>query len=87
MSTLENSTFKPITEKWNTTTVDYFLYYKSPKCSDLTKYLHLPIKVEDVFTQHWLSKACLNVSHLQPEIDLILILPYWSLNRFGPFAI
>ena len=33
MSTLENSTFKPIIEKWNTMTVDYFLYYKSSKCS------------------------------------------------------
>ena len=33
MSTLENSTFKPVIEKWNTMTVDYFLYYKSLKCS------------------------------------------------------
>ena len=29
MSTLENSTFKPIIEKWNNMTVDCFLYYKS----------------------------------------------------------
>ena len=50
MSTFENSTFKPIIEKWNTITVDYFLYYKSSKCSRFnSKYLHLPIKMEDVF--------------------------------------
>ena len=50
MSTFENSTFKPIIEKWNTITVDYFLYYKSSKCSRFdSKYLHLTIKVEYVF--------------------------------------
>ena len=30
MTTFENSTFKPIIEKWNT--VDYFVYYKRSKC-------------------------------------------------------
>ena len=50
MSAFENSTFKPIIEKWNAITVDYFLYYKSSKCSRFnSKYLHLPIKLEDVF--------------------------------------
>ena len=50
MSTFENSTFKPIIEKWNTITVDYFLYYESSKRSRFnSKYLHLPIKVEEVF--------------------------------------
>ena len=67
MTTFENSTFKPIIEKWNTMNVDYFVYYKSSKCSRFnSKCLHLPIKVEDVFTQYRLNKACLNVSHLQP---------------------
>ena len=50
MSTFENSSFKAITEKWNTITADYFLYYKSSKCFRfISKYLHLPMKVEDVF--------------------------------------
>ena len=50
MSAFENSTFKPIIEKWNAITVDYFLYYKSSKCSRFnSKYSHLPIKLEDVF--------------------------------------
>ena len=50
MSTFKNSTFKPIIEKWNTITIDYFLNYKSSKCSRFnSKYLYLPIKVEDVF--------------------------------------
>ena len=50
LSTFKNSTFKPIIEKWNTITVDYFLYYKSSKCSRFnSKYLHLPIKMEDAF--------------------------------------
>ena len=64
MTTFENSTFKPIVEKWNTMTVDYFVHYISSKCSRFkSKYLHLLIKVEEVFTQYWLNKACLNVSH------------------------
>ena len=33
ISTFGNSTFRPIIEKWNAMTVDYFLYYKSSKCS------------------------------------------------------
>ena len=50
MSTFENFNFKPIVEKWNTMTVDDFLNYKSSKCSSFnSKYLHLPMKVEDVF--------------------------------------
>ena len=43
--------------------VDYLVYYKNSKCSRFnSKYLDLPIEVEDVFTQYWLNQACLNVS-------------------------
>ena len=71
MTTFENSTFKPNIEKWNTMTVHCFAYHKSSECSRFnSKYLHLPITLEDVYTQYWLNKACLNVSHPQPEINL-----------------
>ena len=74
MTTFEKSNFKPIIEKWNTMTIDCFAYYKSSKCSRFdSNYLHLPIKVEDVFTQYWLRKACLNVSHTQPETNLEIL--------------
>ena len=60
----KNSTFKPITEKWNTVTVYCFAYYKSSKCSRFnSKCLHLSIKVEDVSSQYLLNEACLNVPH------------------------
>ena len=58
MTTFENSTFKTIIENWNTMTVDYFACYKSSKCSRFnSKYLHLPVEVEDVFTQYWLKQS------------------------------
>ena len=74
MTTLENSTFKPAVEKWNTMTVDYYVYYESSKCCRFnSKYLYLLIKVEDVFTQYWLNKACLNFSHPYPKTNLEIL--------------
>ena len=92
MSTFETSTFKPIIEKWNTMTVDYFLYYKSSKCSRFnSKYLHLPIKMEDAFysvlAKQSMFKCLTPLAWNKSGSTGILILPYWSLNRFGPFAI
>ena len=92
MSTFENSTFKAITEKWNTITADYFLYYKSSKCFRfISKYLHLPMKVEDVFysvlAKQSMFKCLTLLAWNNSGSTGILILPYLSLNRFGPFAI
>ena len=39
VTTFENSTFKPVVEKWNTMTVGYFVYHKSSKYSRFTSYL------------------------------------------------
>ena len=84
MRTFENSNFK----KWTTMTVDCFAHYKSSKCSRFnSKYLHLPLKVEDVFLR--LAKRsmfkCLTPSALNKSGKTgILILPCWSLAKFGP---
>ena len=59
MKTFKNSTFKSIIEKWTTMAVDCFSYYKISKSSRFnSEYLHLSIKVEDVFSQYWLNGAC-----------------------------
>ena len=71
MTTFENSTLKTMTENWNTTAVDYFVYYKSSKYSRFNaKCLHLPKTVEDIFTQYWLKQSVLKFSHPQPETNL-----------------
>ena len=58
MTTFENSTLKPIAENWNTMTVNYFVYYKNSKYIRFnSKCSHLPIKVEDIFTQNWLKQS------------------------------
>ena len=71
-------------------TVDYLVYYKSLKYSRFnSKCLHLHIKVEDIFTQYWLKQSMFKcLTHLawnKSGSTGILILPYLSLNRFGPF--
>ena len=90
MSTFGNSTFRLIIEKWNAMTVDYFLTFLR-NAPDLTKYLHLPIKAEDVFysvlTKQIKFECLTPLAWNKSGSTEILILPYWSLNRFGPFAI
>ena len=66
MTTFENSTFKPIIDKWTTMTVDCFAYYESSKCSRFnSKYLHLPVKVKDAFLR--LVKRSMFNNALQPQ--------------------
>ena len=95
---VKNSTFKFLTKKWGTMTVDRFASYKNSKCSRFnSKYLCPSTEAVNAFSQDWSNEA----NWLVPPIYLsrkrlthfalstsgttgILMLPFWPSATFWP---